>query len=307
MLQFIEWTNFNTGFLMANLTAVYVLATIWIVYETRRSNRLAANFEKDRVRPHVVFWVETQQETHGQFFSSISFVGKIRNEGASTAHDVSIITNPKIVARLSTEKGNEGLYYTPSFLEEPTSIIVSKQEIAEIIGPTKFLLEDNNKNNLVFETNIKYKDINGTQYSTSYKIDLSRNREKLFAENEQEKAFFKMVEDIGNSSIALDRINHTLNQPDRSNSFYVNENIDPSPKQLDLFYQIKSLEDQGASTGEQWILNEVIGRTYISQFLKDKEIELDVRIQDIHALIRAGYLQGYYQNNNLWFCVCVSK
>lgn len=114
----IAWSNANTGFLMALLTAVYVLATIWIVYESRKNNRLMVIFEKDRVRPHVVFWVESDMQAHGKYFTAIDYIGKIRNEGASTAHDIQITTIPKLRARQGIDKVGENAYSRLLFLKK---------------------------------------------------------------------------------------------------------------------------------------------------------------------------------------------
>ena len=305
-MQVIEWANLNTGFVMAVLTAVYVIATIWIVYESRRNNRLMALFEKDRLRPHVVFWVEAEMRTHGQYFSSIMFVGKVRNEGASTAHDIKITTTPKLIARQSIEKENKKAYYTPSFLEEPTSVLVPKQMLVENIGPTKFILEDNDEQDLVFKVDIEYKDIDGGKYSSDYVIDLSRNKNQMFSENEQEKAFFNLVENIDKTADTLEKINQTLNQPDRSNLFNKEIGLELNDRQVELLNDIVRLEKESSTCGDNWLLSEVIGRTYILKASPDEKVELDVKTPDIHALAQAGYLRGYYSDDTFWFYISPS-
>ena len=53
----VNWSNRNNGFLMAVLTAVYVLATILILRQSRKTNRLqqealtqARSLERSRTR-----------------------------------------------------------------------------------------------------------------------------------------------------------------------------------------------------------------------------------------------------------------
>jgi len=304
--EIIAWANINTGFLMAVLTAVYVIATIWIVYESRRNNRLMSLFEKDRVRPHIVFWIEAEMQTHGQYFSMIQFVGKVRNEGASTAHDVRITTTPKLSARQSVEKEDKHAYNTPSFLENPTSILVPKQMLIETIGPTEFLLEDNDDNDLKFNVMIEYKDIGGEKYSSTYLIDLSRNRKQLFAEDVQAKAFYSLVEKAGSAARSLEDINRTLNQPDRSNLFQKEAGLELSGRQVKLLSDIVQADKESETAGEGWLLSEAIGKTSIRKTSPKGKLELDAKTCDIQALSQAGHIRGYYRNNIFWFYVAPS-
>lgn len=300
MYEIIAWANLNTGFLMAVITAVYVIATIWIVYESRRNNRLMSRFEKDRARPHVIFWVEAEMQTHGQDFTLIEFVGKVRNEGASTAHDVKISTIPKIFARQGIDKV-ESSYYTPSFLEEDTSILVPKQMLAETIGPTEFFLKDNDDEDLKFDVEIEYKDMNGEKYSSKYKIDLSRNKRKLFSEDNQAKAFFELVENVSKAAVSLADINITLNQPDRSNLFQREVDLKLSNSQVELLDRIIQAERDDEPSDKVWFLSRVIGKTSIQKHSPKGEIKLDASVQDIQALCQAGHLRGYYSGDILWF------
>lgn len=299
----IEWSNSNTGFIMALLTAVYVIATIWIVYESRRNNRLMVLFEKDRKNPHVIFWVESEMQTHGEYFTSIDFIGKIRNEGASTAHNVQITTVPKLRARQGIESEGENAYFTPTFLEEKTSVLVPNQTIFENIGPTKFLLEDNDDQSLRFKIHIEFTDVSGKKYSTKYDIDLSRNRNRMYNEDSQAKAFFTLVEKVSDAATSLEKINTTLNQPDRSNVF-VREDLELNEKQKKVLKDISKAEQQTNTIGNTWFLREVIGKTSICRTADN--VELEVEAQDIQTFCRAGYLRGYYSDGTLWFYVAPS-
>jgi hypothetical protein len=288
---------------MAVLTTVYVIATIWIVYESRRNNRLTAKFEKDRSRPHVVFWVEAEMSTYGEHFTSIEYIGKVRNEGASTAHDVTISTTPKISARQGMDKDDQASFYTPSFLENPNSVITPKQLIVEKIGPTKFFLEDNDDSELRFSVLIKYKDINGSEYTTEYEIDLSRNKGRMFSEDEQAKAFFKLVKNIDDAANSLSEINRTLNQPDRSNLFQKDFDLTLSDDQQTLLQKNIRTEQESGTEGETWLLAETIGKTSIRQHTDKGELEIEVKTKDIQTLSQAGLLRGYYKDNLFWFYV----
>lgn len=294
----IEWSNSNTGFLMALLTAVYVIATLLILYENRRNNRLMISFEKDRKRPHVVFWIESEMKTHDQHFNSIDFVGKIKNEGASTAHNIKVTTDPKLIARQGTGSDGKEIYRTPTFLEEETSILVPNQIVSEYIGPTEFLLNDNDDKALNFTVSIECSDLDGLVYSTEYNIDLSRNKGRIYNEDRKSKAYFNLVEKVSSAADSLELINRTLNQPDRSN-IYIRENLELNDKQKALLENIRKLEEDTDTNANSWFLQEAIGKTSIRRSID--EIEFEVETQDIQTLCRAGYLRGYYSDGTLWF------
>lgn len=69
--ELVAWDNENDGFMMGLLTALYLIATLWIVFESRRTNRLqaaaikqAADLETDRNRPYAVFNIDSRIATH---------------------------------------------------------------------------------------------------------------------------------------------------------------------------------------------------------------------------------------------------
>jgi len=299
----IGWCNENTGFLMALLTAVYVIATISIVIESQRSNRFAAKFEKDRNRPHVVFWIEADMRTNTKRFTNINFVGKIRNEGSTTAHNVRITTDPVIRARQGVGLGGENAYYTPTFLEAETSLLVPNQTITETIGPTKFLLEDNEDESLRFKVKIDFRDIGGESYSCEYEIDLSKSRNRMFSEDSQAKAYYDLVDRVTEISQSMEGIDRALNQPDRSNLF-VRENLELNEQQIELVKEIAEAEEEAESKGSIWFLREQLGRTCITR--KSDRMEIEVEAHDIQTLCRSGLLRGYYRNGTLYFYVGTS-
>lgn len=58
--ELVACANENDGFMMGLLTALYLIATLWIVFESRRTNRLqaaaikqAADLETDRMKSGV--------------------------------------------------------------------------------------------------------------------------------------------------------------------------------------------------------------------------------------------------------------
>jgi hypothetical protein len=55
MTELINWTNQNQGLVMAGLTFVYVVATLWLVWLGRRQLQLSTELERSRTRPFVLF------------------------------------------------------------------------------------------------------------------------------------------------------------------------------------------------------------------------------------------------------------
>lgn len=89
----IEWCNMNSGFVMAVLTFIYVVATIIVAALMVRANRLTAHstntavqLDKERSKPSVVF----------ELLPDIPFFNlRIRNIGLTTAHNIKFHVSPE--------------------------------------------------------------------------------------------------------------------------------------------------------------------------------------------------------------------
>jgi hypothetical protein len=97
----IQWFNANSGFAMALLTAVYVVATLVIVLQSRHTNKLQAEalrqseeIELARKRPYVALSLEFERDTASRYDSSICLYAHIRNYGAGAAINVLAVTDP---------------------------------------------------------------------------------------------------------------------------------------------------------------------------------------------------------------------
>lgn len=156
---------------------------------------------------------------------------------------------------------------------------------------------------LRFQVSIEYKDINGEEYKTEYEIDFARNKGRMFSEDKQAKAFFKLIKNMESAAESLSDINRTLNQPDRSNLFQKDTELVLSSGQQRLLKNIVEVEKESGTEGETWLLAETIGKTIIRKHPDKGELELDVNIKDIHVLSQAGLLRGYYRDNIFWFHV----
>lgn len=73
MEWYIEWCNENAGFVMAALTSLYVLATVWLVGLGRSQLRQATTLERSRTRPFVLFDLFLEK---GCVFAQLSNTGQ---------------------------------------------------------------------------------------------------------------------------------------------------------------------------------------------------------------------------------------
>jgi hypothetical protein len=115
-----------------------------------------------------------------------------------------------------------------------------------------------------------------------------------------------MVEKVSDAANLLEDINHTLNQPDRSNLFRKEVGLELSQRQIDLLRRIVKADKGSEKQGDIWYLVEAIGKTSVYRASANSQIELDVDTQDIHALSQAGHIRGYYSNNTFYFYIAPS-
>lgn len=101
MEEIIKWCNVNNGFIMAVLTAVYVIATIVIAWIGARSNAISQKsittlyeIEQERSRPLV----EVRLENEVPWLAL-----KVANLGQTPAYDVRITTTPSLTLLLVNE------------------------------------------------------------------------------------------------------------------------------------------------------------------------------------------------------------
>ena len=126
----IAWANENTGFMMGVLTTLYVIATIWIVLESRRTNKYqaraicqTADLELARNRPYLVFSIDAKLKTRSDYDAIWYFVASVSNTYKKSAHNARIRTNPDFSAPVGYGEDNEFQYRTPTMLTDSISIM----------------------------------------------------------------------------------------------------------------------------------------------------------------------------------------
>ena len=157
-MRFIDFLNQNAGAINAVLTLVYVVATIAIVYFTRKNISVLTALESERVRPQLYFDLVTNGEL---------LFAKLKNHGQSAAFDIEIQLEPKIVKGIG---GNE---------KEDLKLAAAKiaylppgKELEEFIDTySQFMVY---YPDLKFNGKLKYRDTDkNKKYSQEISIDLS--------------------------------------------------------------------------------------------------------------------------------------
>lgn len=153
------------------LTFIYVTATIWIVWETRRSNRLvlasnelsqnaleqSAEFERERSRPSVLFNIEYREEFN-------SFYATLRNFGRTPAYELNIAIDPPLVRKKGSDR-------SVSIVTKPPMFLAPGQLIDDFLDTGWHWFESGSTQ--VFHVSLGYRDLTGHAYSESMVIDLS--------------------------------------------------------------------------------------------------------------------------------------
>ena len=146
---------------MAILTAVYVVATIILVFVAQRQSSLtqqsldfASKAEKAKYRPYIVFDI---------VYEKVVAYARLRNSGASPAIDVRVSVSP----RLKWNDEHDGI----GFIEKGVSFLAPGRELSQPFGWTGEFFKK--YPDLKFSGSISYKDSDGHTYSEGFSLDLS--------------------------------------------------------------------------------------------------------------------------------------
>ena len=150
-------SEFLTSILVV-LTAIYV----WLTYRIASANKKAVAAMQDQVqasvRPYVYFDLDP--------WSNVIIEAKLRNSGATAAHNISVRTEPEL--RSPYPSGQDPKI---NLTAHKTSLLVPGREIVEFVGTwpeIKAYAPD-----LVFTGVVAYEDHAGLKYEERFRIDLS--------------------------------------------------------------------------------------------------------------------------------------
>ena len=295
-MDIIEWANQNSGFLMAVLTAVYVVATVLIVIESRRSYGLTERLERDRNRPTVLFSLEFRKLTHSSYDASYYIFGVAKNTGGMSAHNVLINTDPPLQAKL----GIESELRTPAIVDKSISVISQGQEITDLVGLSAEFFKDKTDDELVYGVTVTYSDIIGKCFTERYSIDLAPHKSRLSVEDSGAKLPYQLLEELRRTVRALEGIERAVGSSDRSQFMTPVDSSTLSHDQRKLLARLV-IERDNVEAG-QFFLQETMSGTYI-QGIGDDKFRIDAQKLDVEYLCRAGALHGSYSRGLFLFAV----
>jgi len=306
-MSVIEWLNSNAGFVMTILTCVYVMATIWITVESRRTNRLqlkaieqSASFERARNRPYVIFAIETEMQTYSEHSFELLYFTSVKNIGATSAFNLSISTTPELNVRQGLNSNGNDSYRIPTILSNSLSVLHPGREEREFVAPTHFLFEDNQGSELLFQVTMSYSDMMGEMYSESFEINLASEKDRLHQENFEDKLKHRLITSVEDSAKALNKLVDILDSPDRSNLVFPIDSSEISSRQIELLRRIvESSSDEGA----MFLARQFVGGENILCLNQNVQTKIKGLCSDVEILCRAGLLNGYYKNGALQFTV----
>lgn len=307
---FVEWFNNNAGFTMALLTAAYVGATMWIVLESRRTNRLqkivleqTAALERSRKRPYVMFSIDFERVQHRRHDSTVYVYARIRNIGVTSAHNVVVKTSPELKGRL----GVDAEMRRPAVLNSTITFMPPNHEVKDLVAVSQFLFEDHKDDELRFDVAIAYSDANGEHYEEKYLIDVAAQKETMTVANADADAWLQVVEQVERASRSLNDIARVIDSPDRS--FLMGPGLTDrviSSEQKELLAALRVVA--GATKSMLFFASQHIGdpKARIRAMRGSKEVgsepkELSAYIEDIEYLCRVGALHGHYSRGLLTF------
>jgi hypothetical protein len=188
----VNWSNTNQGFLVACLTFVYVVATLWLVWLARRQLGQTIELERARTRPVVVF--DAHVERH-------SFVARVVNCGQTVARDVKITVKPHLQYVYGGEDSvprDERTKPIP-FVERGIPMLAPGRSIEALIGFSKRVRSA--YPDMRFEGTVAYLDAQGNEYSEPFTVDLAAIQALAY----------RVTKDIEDVAKQLEEIARTLN------------------------------------------------------------------------------------------------
>jgi len=305
-VDIISWFNGNAGFAMALLTAVYVVATMLIVLESRRTNRIqrrlleqAEELERSRRRPYVVFSLDFEHKVASRHDTLIYVYASIQNFGATSAHRITVRTTPSLQGRLGVDSGPR----KPAIVDSEITFLPPGHSKRDLVGLSEFLFKDHADEALRYAVIVQYADIVGTAYREEYVIDLAAQKETLETTDVRMTLQHQMLEQVGRLSGSLGEVAKILGSPDRSLFLAlpgVQLPIDSS--QRELLSALVAGNEEGV---KEFLVTQSFGdeMARIRPLHSKRSMEISAFASDVEYLCRAGALHGHYRHGMLWFSV----
>ena len=159
----IEWLNLNQGFVFALLTSVYVVTTIVLVILNLKSLQHAADAERRRYRPCVIFDIYSEQ---------FMLYASLKNIGTSPAINVHLSSKPEIFKEFSKQ------HRLCPFIKYGVSFLAPGREVRDAFDfGGNFEKHFPGKR---FTGTVSYEDSDCHTYNESFDIDLSYQNELAY-------------------------------------------------------------------------------------------------------------------------------
>lgn len=304
--EIVSWSNANSGAVMSVLTAVYVLATLLILLQSRRSADLqakalkqAAELEVDRLRPRILATLEFVPGALSRH-DSMAFVHvTITNIGPTAAVDVLVRFDPELVG-----EPFDGKERRPAIINCPLSLVAPHQRVRDLIdGGIDFMKRFEN---VRFAVNASYKDVAGKSYSEQYEIDLEPLGDIWTIQDPSQELIWNLSRTAESAEKALSTIAEALSAPDRSNLMMpFHRDVALNSTQRELLGTLQAVQQSiENSVGAGFAAYHVVDRPKAVVRSLESDHELEAASVDLEYLIRAGYLHGRYEGRALRFWVC---
>jgi hypothetical protein len=176
-VNFIDWANANSGFLLVLLTGVYVCTTLAILLVMAKANRLTSRsieqtieLEKARIRPFLSLSLKVVRAGRAASEAGVPYGYLVlKNSGITQAYDISIDMEPQIYSMCLI--GATRTRKVPYFIEHKFPNLAPGTEISDDIGFLPSLYEELDPPQ--FRGQIRYRDATGNKYVDSFAMDFA--------------------------------------------------------------------------------------------------------------------------------------
>ncbi len=163
MNALISWLNYNSGFVSACLTFVYVVATIFILTKNHQLVLEMRRSREQQIKANIVASFETRRK------GLMCFV--LRNMGGSVANELNINISDEFINSLDEKEGNK-----LRKLKSASLTIIPKQEVIFVAGVVGYFAKLTQSQ---LKGTITYKDVFGKSQIENFNIDIESYGESL--------------------------------------------------------------------------------------------------------------------------------
>jgi hypothetical protein len=269
---------------------------------TRAAMQQSQALERARNRPHVIFTIDFVREQRRHETITHAYA-RVRNIGATSAHNVMVTTSPVLRGRLGIDSEPR----QPAVVGAAIAFMPPNHEVQDLLAYAPFLFQDNTDEELRYTIHLVYADGNGEQHEEHYSIDLAAQKESLTREDAAQMNLIKLSEQMERTARSLDTIARVLDSPDRSTFMQpLVGDARLSRAQRVLLRDLIALAERTDSPS--FLTAQYMGhdRATIKPLGKDShgadgQNDLRALIEDVEYLCRVGALQGYYRQGSLLF------